>query len=104
MIPITGHTEQTAKRYKEIWEDLKTKLQERGYINDKYKNPSIYCCSDDVKCKNGYAYNYYTGTLKPDLDDLTRLEVAMLCDGGYSWFGVYCAKNGLRFEVEVYTD
>lgn len=104
MIPIVKHTEESERQYKEIWEDLKAKLKERGYIDDKHKNPSIYNCSDDVRCKNGYANNQYTGTLKPDLKDLTSLQVAMLCDGGYSWFGGSCGKNGLKFSVKVYTD
>lgn len=104
MIPIVKHTEETAKQYAEIWDDLKNKLRERGYIDDKHKNPSIYNCSDDVRCKSGYANCQYTGTLKPDLEDLTSLQVAMLCDGGYSWFGGNHSKNGLKFSVKVYTD
>lgn len=104
MIPICEHTEKSEKQYKEIWEDLKAKLRERGYIDEKYKYPSIYRCSSDVSSRLGYANCQYTGTLHSDLDDLTSLQVAMLCDGGYSWFGGNCSKNGLKFSVKVYTD
>lgn len=104
MIPICKHTEESGKRYQEAWEDLKTKLTERGYINEKQTCPSIHNCNDDLTRKSGYAHCQYLGKLKPDLEDLTDLQVAMLCDGGYSWFGGNCEKNGLHFNVKVYTD
>lgn len=104
MIPICEHTEETEKRYKDAWNDLKSKLKERGYVDEVHKNPSIYRCSDDVEAKHGYAHCLYTGTLKPDLEDLTDLQTAMLCDGGYSWFGGSCSKDKLKFSVRVHTD
>lgn len=104
MIPICEHTEESKKRYEAIWDDLKAKLEQRGYIDEKHKYPSIYNCSENLKRQSGYANSQYSGTLKPDLNDLTDLQVAMLCDGGYSWFGGQCSKNGLKFNVKVYTD
>uniref|UniRef100_A0A6H2A4G1 Uncharacterized protein n=1 Tax=viral metagenome TaxID=1070528 RepID=A0A6H2A4G1_9ZZZZ len=104
MIPIVNHTEQTAIEYKNIWDDLKAKLKERGYITDNEEILSIYTCADDVIRKSGYAECQYSGKLKPDLEDLTALQVAMLCDGGYSWFGGNCSKSGCNFNVKVYTD
>jgi hypothetical protein len=104
MIAICSHTEESKKLYQEAWEGLKAKLTERGYINEKQKYPSIHNCADDLTHKSGYAHCQYNGKLKPDLEDLTDLQVAMLCDGGYSWFGGNCEKYGLRFSVKVYTD
>lgn len=104
MIPIDSHTEQTKNTYENEWNDLINKLKERGYINDKQKYPSIYNCSDNLQSKSGYANHQYSGILKKDLEDLTSLQVAMLCDSGYSWFGGSCSKIGLNFKVKVYTD
>lgn len=104
MRSITSHTEESEKQYREAWEDLKAKLKERGYIDDVRKSPSIRACCDSIVVTSGYANCTYSGTLKPDLNDLTSLQVAMLCDGGYSWFGGNCSKDGLKFSVKVYTD
>lgn len=98
MIPICEHSEESEKKYQEIWENLKVKLKERGYRSN------IYDSAEKIHNRKGYAQEVYEGNLKSDLNDLTALEVAMLCDGGYSWYGGSCFKDGLKFNVKVYTD
>lgn len=104
MIAICEHTEKTKKEYEIAWSDLKTKLEEKGYTNDTHPNPSIYYCNDYLSIKKGYANTQYSGVLKENLANLSALQVAMLCDGGYSWFGGQCSKDGLKFDVKIYTD
>jgi hypothetical protein len=98
MIAIVAHTDKSLKKYEEVFKDLQDKLKDRGY------SLNISQCADDVMVRHGYANTEYRGTLSPDLDALTDLQVAMLCDGGYSWFGGECRKTGLNFYVKVYTD
>ena len=61
----------------------------------------------------GYAHYTAEGYLLPVEDikakfgrDLTELDIAMLVDGGYSWFGGYSTffESSRHFVVKIYTD
>ena len=97
MIAICSHTEESKREYQKKYDELQVIWKERGY-----KNYNDACVA--ITKKSGYAKCTYTGTLKDDLDCLSALQVAMLCDGGFSWFGGGCSKDGLKFTVVIYTD
>lgn len=53
---------------------------------------------------SGYAKNTHTGKLKKGVA-LSELELAMICDAGYSFFGGTSSLNGDgTFTVVIWTD
>ncbi|GAB2558377.1 hypothetical protein [Gracilibacillus alcaliphilus] len=85
--------------YAEVEKDLKERfsveyLSELGQLK----------VFDDFEVKPGYAHCMYHGKLKEGVV-LTELEIAMICDSGYSFFGGHSNLYGDgRFEVKIWTD
>jgi hypothetical protein len=104
---ICGHSEESEKEYKNVFENLKKKLFERGISKSEDSFPGLTACCEkgEYSSTKGYAQKGYDGYLKKELLDLSELEVAMICDGGYSWFGGSSKidENG-RFHVTIYID
>jgi hypothetical protein len=74
-------------------------------LKARFGNKGCFQIFENVESHHAYARAIYTGTLTEETKDLTPWEVAVLCDGGFSWFGgsanIY--SNG-HFEVNIYTD
>ena len=93
LIAIVAHKPETLEQYNETWETLKTKVI-----------PLRIHTAASVTVQRGYAQTKYSGTLKPEYEGLTALEIAMLCDTGFSWFGGSSSKTGNHFNVTIYID
>lgn len=91
---------QNSQEYKEIFNNLKEKY---GIGKYKYLNPSI-ICEGEYTVEKRYARDVYRGKLKADIE-ITELELSMICDNGYSYFGgsstIYKDRT---FSVEIWTD
>lgn len=82
--------------YAEVWEALNKK-----YVPVHKMRRKIF---KDLNTRRGYSHVIYHGKLNKDVD-ITPLELAMILDRGYSWFGgsVSLEENG-NFICEIYTD
>jgi hypothetical protein len=58
---------------------------------------------EDWAFHHGYGTNTYTGKLK-DSVTVSELEIAMICDHGYSFFGGSSSISGKNFKVEIWFD
>jgi hypothetical protein len=58
---------------------------------------------EDWACHHGYGTNTYTGILKEGVS-VSELELAMICDHGYSFFGGNSTISGRNFKVEIWFD
>ncbi len=78
-------------------------------LKDFFKVSSLYDIDrndvfEEIKSIPGYAHCMYHGQLKQGVR-LTELEVAMICDSGYSFFGGYShIYDDGTFAVKIYTD
>lgn len=99
MIAITSHNEKTKEEYEAALYELRDIMSANGFKN------YVDACQV-VNKKSTYARNTYSGVLKPEMRNISALQVAMMLDGGYSWFGGRCSKDpdGLSFCVTIYTD
>lgn len=79
--------------YKETWDKLKEdhKFMDRRYFFKK------------VNKRQGYGHEVYNGTLNEGID-LTPLEIALILNNGYSWFGGDITLIGDDFFCEILTD
>ena len=85
------------EQYKEVYEALNKKLdfRHRGIRASLFKKLST---------RDGYGHTVYNGILAKGIE-FTPLELAMVLDGGYGWFGgsVQLDKDG-SFICEIQTD
>lgn len=91
--PIVTHSDASMEEYNKVWLCLEEKIK-----------PTRISTVAQVTMRHGYAKKEYNGTLAPEYGDLTELEIAMLCDRGFSWFGGTCYKTGLNFNATIYID
>ena len=91
--PITGLTEGQWQENQAIYESL----GERGLLN-----PSKAFAT--FNRSSSYARHNFSGKLAEGVE-LTELEIAMICDNGFSWFGGSSTlKPDGTFHVTVYFD
>lgn len=105
MIAIVEHTEGTIASYKRTWKQVQEKMTALGLVN-KFGNIDRKKAFKEGTFKRRPSYSKYTysGELIDELSDLSALQVAMIVDNGFSWFGGSCSKNGLKVSGVVYTD
>lgn len=72
-------------------------------FNVEYLYELKYEMFENLKSKSGYAHCLYEGDITEGID-LTEEEMAIICDGGFSYFGGYSNINGRHFNVKIYTD
>lgn len=99
LIPVVAHTDDTYDKYV-----TNLKRLERRLLSVENFNFRIDSVSTKVLKRNGYAKVDYSGYLKDEYSDLSALDVAMLCDGGFNWFGGSSELIGNNFNVTVYID
>jgi len=59
---------------------------------------------DTYSVEHQYARNVYRGVLKEGVE-VSEIELAMICDGGYSFFGGHSTiLKDRTFVVEIYID
>ena len=96
LIPVVAHTDDTYDSYVTNLKRLERRLSSSGF--------NIDSVSSKVFVNRGYTKADYTGYLKEEYLDLSALDVAMLCDGGFNWFGGSSELIGNNFNVTVYID
>lgn len=74
-------------------------------ILEKYKDVSIYNIAEDVQTKISLSRKIYIGKLLKEYENLSELEVALICHRTFYHFGgssyIYSNK---RFSVEINVD
>lgn len=75
-------------------------------IYNEVKNLSIYEISENVGVEHKYGRNIYRGILKKEYRDTDVLDLAIICDSGYRFFGGSSAldEESGKFEVEIEFD
>lgn len=74
-------------------------------LKEKVSNISRNDIIRDIRMTMSGGMKIYSGAIPMDLD-INELQLAMLCFGGYSWFGGKSSINykEKRFVVEIYYD
>jgi hypothetical protein len=85
--------------------DYPALLEHSKQISEKFKGMTHEQMFSNFDISRTYARATYTGFLTEITKDLTAWELAVVCDGGFSWFGgsSHISSNGF-FTVVIYTD
>ncbi|MFS0822140.1 hypothetical protein [Bacillus sp. 1P02SD] len=76
----------------------------KRFVVDNLYHVSLEKICKSYHVKNGYGTNTYTGVLREGVE-VSELELAMICDNGYSFFGGSSRINEDRsFQVEIWFD
>ena len=91
-------------KYREILKNLKDRYGTGDSKNFHKYDSQENSLFEDYKCTPGYAHCIHTGKIKEGIN-LNELELSMICDDGFSYFGGYSniSSNG-TFTVKIYTD
>ena len=82
---------------------IKKALLSRFEVDSISQIPNMSVC-ETLNCNNGYGTNTYTGKLKEGVE-VSEIELAMIIDRGYSFFGGSSQINQDRtFKVEIWFD
>lgn len=82
---------------------VKEALIERFEVEKMYDLKLADICESQNK-HSGYGTHTYTGVLKEDIE-VSELELAIICDSGYSFFGGSSKIDSSRnFKVEIWFD
>jgi hypothetical protein len=88
-------------QYEEIWNNLRERF---GKGESKRLDLRDICEDGKYSVENRYATTVYRGKLKEGID-ITELELSMICDNGYSYFGGSSVIHPDRtFTVEIWID
>lgn len=94
---ITRLTEEQYERNCTIYKKLHEKYPGIHGTNSKYFSR--------FTSRPGYAHYMYEGQMTDALVDITPLELSMVCDGGFSYFGGSVTINPSgSFTVKIYID
>lgn len=85
------------------YEKVELALLEKFNVDSLYKVDTGKVFSEFTS-QPGHAHCMYSGVLGEEIE-LTELELAMICDGGYSFFGGFSTiHSDGTFVVKIYTD
>lgn len=93
-------------KLKDVFESSKTTeyADVHKALKEKYgEHLSIRSFCEEYERKSGHAQVRHTGTLKEGFE-FTELELAIICDNGYSHFGGYSSIYKKDFTVTIYVD
>lgn len=91
---------QNDQEYKDILKNLREKYG-RGNYGALYVGD---ICEGSCSVENRYGTKVYSGKLKDGID-ITPLELSMMCDNGFSYFGGSSSISEKRnFRVEIWID
>ena len=93
----------TESGHRQAYEEVKQKLLERFMVKSITEIRRVDVV-ENHQIQNRHATNIHTGKLKDGVQ-LSELELAMVLDGGYSFFGgsSSISPDG-KFRVEIWTD
>ncbi|BDH62144.1 hypothetical protein MTP04_22740 [Lysinibacillus sp. PLM2] len=88
---------------KNNYPEIKKELLSRFNVESISEITNMSVC-ETFSCRNGYGTNTYTGKLKDDVV-VSEIELAMIIDNGYSFFGGSSTINSDKtFKVEIWFD
>lgn len=92
------------KEYNSIFENLKEKYGVGEYKNFIKNTDCENSLFEEYRIESKYSRKIYTGKIKEGIE-LTELELSMICDNGFSYFGgSSIIRKDRTFRVEIFID